>query len=681
VLSEDVIAAPEFATRPLQPPHQPPPPLFPHRPKRSPRRLIVYGVTALLAALLVWLVVTAPLSKSLEPIAAPAITLLSAEGKPIARRGAVTDMPVDVVELPEHVTDAFVSVEDRRFFRHLGIDPWGMARAAVRNASAGGVRQGGSTITQQLAKLAFLSSDRTAGRKIQEVFISLWLEAWLSKEEILSRYLSSVYFGDNVYGLRAASQHYFSRDPEDLSVAQAAMLAGVVQAPSRLAPTRHLSAARARAKIVVATMVDTEALSEAEARALKPAKLKVRRVEELPTGTYFADWVFPQARRVSEASYGEKTIDTTLEDDLQRLASSVIRRTALGGAQVALVAMRPDGRVVAMVGGKNYKQSSFNRATQARRQPGSTFKLFVYLAALREGMDLDSMVEDEPLTIAGWSPKNHDGNYRGLISLREAFARSSNVAAVRLSERIGRDKVIRAARDLGIQAPLTDDASIALGTSGVSLLEMTAAYAAVAGNRFPVRPTGLPAEEEGWFSALRGKFRQFSERSTRPKLLELLHAAVDDGTGRAAKLRIPTYGKTGTTQDYRDAFFIGFAGDLVTGVWVGKDDNTPLKGVTGGGLPARIWRDFMGQAVGGAARAPVIAPVPRVVVRPDPQEPGATLSVPIEGTGYDVGLEVGEDGVRISTQPTPDRAPPPVTIEPAGPPPLPREDEPVDEGE
>jgi penicillin-binding protein 1A len=210
---------------------------------------------------------------------------------------------------------------------------------------------------------------------------------------------------------------------------------------------------------------------------------------------------------------------------------------------------------------------------------------------------------------------------------------------------------------------------------------MTAAYAAVAGNRFPVRPTGLPPEEEGWFSSLRGKFRQFNERSSRPKLLELLNAAVEDGTGRAARLRVPTYGKTGTTQDHRDAIFIGFAGDLVTGVWVGKDDNTPLKGVTGGGLPARIWRDFMGQAVGGAARAPVVAPRPRVEVRPNPEDPGATIAVPIEGTGYDVGLEVRGDGVTITAQPAPDRGPPPVTLEPAGPPPPPREEELVDEGE
>jgi penicillin-binding protein 1A len=648
-------------------------------PKRKRRwRRIALAIVALFVALFLWLAITAPLSKSLQPVAAPSITLVSAEGDPIAQHGAIIHQPVIVSELPDHVPQAFVAIEDRRFYNHLGIDPWGIARAAWRNTLAGGVREGGSTITQQLAKVSFLSSDRTVARKGREVLIAFWLEGWLTKEEILSRYLSNVYFGDNVYGLRAAARHYFSRSPDDLTLAQATMLAGLVRAPSRLAPTINLKGARDRAKVVARAMARSEFITEAEARSMKPARLKVAPVRQLPTGTYFADWVMPRARDLAGAVYGEQEVQTTLETDLQRHAVRAISRAPLGGAQVALVAMRPNGEIVAMVGGKNYKNSPFNRATQARRQPGSTFKLFVYLAALRAGMDPEDVVEDEPLTIGDWSPKNSDGRYRGTINLRDAFTVSSNVAAVRLSERVGRDRVIRAARDLGIRSPLANEPSIALGTSGVTLLELTAAYAAVAGNRWPVEPHGLPPEEQSWFDSLMNRQRSFDEDATRAMLLDLLSSVVDHGTGRAAALSVPTFGKTGTTQDGRDAIFIGFAGDLVTGVWVGNDDNSPLKGVQGGGLPARIWRDFMSRAVSGAA--PRAAPAPPS--RPLPDDAAGELTIPIEGTGMEVGIELGNESVTFSTRPAPGdrpRAPVDVPVVTPGPPPKGEDPPPVDE--
>jgi len=630
---------------------------------------------ALLVAMFLWLAITAPLSKSLQPIAPPGITLLSAEGAPIARSGAISDQPVDVTKLPDHVWQAFLAVEDRRFYMHLGIDPWGILRAAVRNTMAGRVREGGSTITQQLAKLSFLSSDQTAARKIREAFIALWLETWLDKDEILSRYISNAYFGDNVYGLRAASRHYFSREPAKLTVSQAAMLAGVIQSPSRLAPTNNMKAARERAAVVKAAMVDAGYLSRREAARLKPVTLKRGASKKLPTGTYFADWVLSQARASAGAGYGEQTVKTTLDRDLQRLAVGAVSRAKLGKAQVALVAMRPDGRVVAMLGGKNYKDSSFNRATQARRQPGSTFKLFVYLAALRAGMDPDDRIEDRPLTIGDWSPRNNDGRYRGLITLREAFAISSNVAAVRLAERVGRERVIRAARDLGITSRLTSEPSLALGTSGLTLVELTAAYAAVAGNRYPIKARGLPEVEEGWFDRFWSNGRRFSGDDDE-MLRDLLWAAANKGTGRAAALRVDTFGKTGTTQDNRDAIFVGFAGDLVTAVWVGNDDNTPLKGIQGGGLPARIWRDFMSRAVRGAAAPP--RPARRQATQPkrDPTR----MSVPIEGTGFEVGVEFGQDGVSLSATPPPgegNERPEPIEIPIFTPPPPP----PAPEGE
>ena len=576
-----------------------------------------YIVSALFFLLIAWLAITAPLSKSLQPMVPPSITLMSADGEPIARRGAIMEEPVVLSELPDHVPGAFLAIEDRRFRSHLGLDPKGIARAMWNNLKAGGMREGGSTITQQLAKMSFLSNERTWGRKGQEALIAFWLEAWLTKDEILTRYLSNAYFGDNVYGLRAAARHYFNRDPEDLTIGQSAMLAGLMKAPSRLAPTDNLKGARERAKLVIGAMVETGVITLAEADKLKPVKLNLGPVKDLPTGTYFADWVLPEARARTGTGYGEQVVETTLDSKLQALANRVVRRAGLGGRQVALVAMRPDGRVVAMVGGKSYKESPFNRVTQAKRQPGSTFKLFVYLAALRAGMTPESEVEDRPLTIGDWSPRNSDGRYRGVITLREAFAQSSNVAAVRLQERVGRQAVIQAARDLGIDAPLTDQPSLALGTSGVTLLDMTAAYAAVAGNAWPLRAHGLPPEESGWFDRLWNGPKSFGNR-TWQMMLDLLWASANEGTGRAAALSIPTFGKTGTTQDSRDAIFIGFAKDLVVGVWIGNDDNSPLpRGTAGGGLPARIWRDFMGEALGAGRGAPAPAPVAEIEEAPE----------------------------------------------------------------
>ena len=340
-------------------------------------------------------------------------------------------------------------------------------------------------------------------------------------------------------------------------------------------------------------MADTGAISAARARSGRLAR-PVGRTSKVPTGTYFADWVAPSAQQAFDADFGEVKVATTLDANLQRLAVRAVNRAPIGEAQAALVAMRPDGRVVAMVGGKNYADSPFNRVTQARRQPGSAFKLFVYLAALRAGWTPDSMIEDEPITIDGWTPVNSDGVYRGQITLREAFARSSNAATVRLSEAVGRGNVIRAARDLGITTPLPDKPSLALGTAGVSLLELTSAYAAVASGRYPVVARGLPesSRPEGLAAFFRRDGALDRRRDWAP-MLDLLYAAANNGTGRRAALAVPTFGKTGTTQENRDALFIGFAGNLVVGVWVGRDDNRSLGKVSGGTVPAEIWRNFM----------------------------------------------------------------------------------------
>ncbi|GAA4644255.1 transglycosylase domain-containing protein [Pontixanthobacter gangjinensis] len=595
----------------------------------------VFASTLLLFFLMIgWLAVTAPLSKSLEPIAPPQLTLLAADGTPIARNGAITDLPVDLDTLPDHVTESFLAIEDRRFFSHWGIDPRGLARAVWARAT-GGPMQGGSTITQQLAKFTFLTSDQTFTRKGQEMLIAFWLEAWLTKDEILERYLSNAYFGDNVYGLRAASLHYFYRQPENLKPEQAAMLAGLVQAPSRFAPTKHYDRAAKRMQLVLNAMVAAGYLNEAEATAMPKPKIDSRAKSELPTGTYFADWALPEIRKQVGTGYSSQTFTTTLDSRLQDIARKVVSRAPLGEAQVALVAMRTNGEVVAMIGGKEYRDSPFNRATQAKRQPGSTFKLFVYLAALEAGMDPDDTIDNSEIVAGSYRPKNSGGSYSETITLEEGFARSSNVAAVRLFNKLGDKAVIEMARSFGITSPMPEgDPSLALGTSTVSLLELTAAYAGVAGNEFPVKPQAFKAEEAGWFDWL-WSTQDSLYNSEHEDMEQMLRLAINSGTGRAAMLSGPNFGKTGTSQNNRDALFVGYADDLVVGVWIGNDDNSPLDGVSGGGLPARIWRDFMRQAQG-------VSDLPKPKASSNPEGPVEPMDVPdLED------IPIGENGSRL----------------------------------
>jgi penicillin-binding protein 1A len=615
----------------------------------------------------------------LEPIAPPQITLLASDGTPIARSGAVVDKPVKAADLPDHVKQAFMAIEDRRFYTHWGIDPRSIARALWSNVTTGRT-QGGSTITQQLAKFTFLSPERSMTRKAREALIAFWLEAWLTKDEILERYLSNAYFGDNTYGLRAASLHYFYRQPENLTKAQAAMLAGLVQAPSRLAPTRNYELAAKRMELVVRAMVASGYLTQAEADQIRAPAVDVRARGSLPTGTYFADWALPEARKLSDVGYAWQTITTTLDARLQSIARRATAQARQGGAQVALVAMRPNGEVVAMIGGHDYNKSPFNRATQARRQPGSTFKLFVYLAALRAGWRPDDRISNAEFTEGDYRPKNASGSYSGDITLEEAFARSSNVAAVRLMEQVGDGAVIRTARDLGVTSPLAEnDPSLALGTSAMTLMELTAAYAGVAANAHPVIPRAFPSERLNWFERLIWGPDRFGSR-VHDDMERLLRAAVNRGTGRAARLSVANYGKTGTSQENRDALFIGYANDLVVGVWVGRDDNQPLRGINGGGLPAHIWRDFMNSAVGKSnvrqpkkdSDGPVspldsseLPPVPSLPTPPSVTMPNvsiengeAVISTEIQGNQVDLRLNSqGVSGVAINP-PAPKQPPP-----------------------
>ncbi|MDP2008867.1 MAG: transglycosylase domain-containing protein [Phenylobacterium sp.] len=566
------------------------PPLWMRRPWQ-----IGAGVAALLLIFMVWLVGSLPLGQALEPLENPTLVLVAADGRPIAKRGSYKEEPVEVAKLPKYVSGAFIAIEDRRFYSHMGVDPKAIARAMNANARAGGVAEGGSTITQQLAKNAFLSSQRTLRRKAQEAIIAVYLEARLSKDEILSRYLSSVYFGDGAFGLRAAARHYFNKTPEALSIGEAAMLAGLVKAPSRLAPTENLEGARERMRIVLGAMADTGLITKAQARSAARGVRPYGGRKPIPTGSYFADWVIPQAKAAMEASYGETVVKTTLDTNLQAQAEKILARAldrdgkALNAGQGALVAMRTDGRVVAMVGGRDYKVSQFNRA-DAARQPGSAFKLFVYLAALREGWTPTSPILDAPVEVSGWKPKNHEVKYAGrMVPLITAFAGSSNVAAVRLAKEVGRDDIVRTARDLGVTEPIPNDLTLALGTGPMSLVQLTAAYAAIDAGEAPVVPHGLASFRKPKTVRKLGKAELAGMR-------DLLRSATQRGTGIEAAMP-GAFGKTGTTQDYRDALFIGYVGDLVVGVWVGNDDNASMNGVVGGGLPAKIWKEFVSYAV------------------------------------------------------------------------------------
>ena len=612
---------------------------------RRKRWWLARGVAATLLLFFLtigWLAFTAPLGKSLEPIVPPQITLVAADGTPIARNGAITAEPVELEKLPDHVVESFLAIEDRRFFTHWGVDPRGIARAAWTGVG------GGSTITQQLAKFTFLTPEQTLTRKAREMLIAFWLETWLTKDEILERYLSNAYFGDNVYGLRAASLHYFYRKPENLKPEQAAMLAGLVQAPSRYAPTRHYDRAKKRMDLVKKSLVAAGYMTQAEVDAMPYPRVDSRTVNDLPTGTYFADWALPEARKLAEGGYSSQTITTTLDSRLQNIAKNVTARAPLGKAQVALVAMRPNGEVVAMIGGRDYAASPFNRVTQAKRQPGSTFKLFVWLAALQSGMQPGDLIDNTEITEGSYRPKNAGGRYSPSITLEDALVQSSNVAAIRLFNRLGDGAIIDTARAYGISAQMPKgDPSLALGTTSVSLMELTAAYAGVAANRFPVEPRAFAAEEEGWFDWLWSSQDSLSD-SRHEAIQQMLRAVVNRGTGRAAMLNVANFGKTGTSQGNRDALFVGYAGDLVVGVWIGNDDNTPLNGIYGGGLPARIWRDFMSQALGAKA-TPGRRPAANSDGPVQPMDVPDLEDIPLGEDGSTLSIRDGE-GVTVSTE-------------------------------
>ena len=569
------------------------------------------------------------------------IELTTADGHDLFRHGQLQLSPVSAKDMPSDVINAVLSIEDRHFYEHGSVDFPSMLRAFIQNREAGKIVAGGSTITQQLVKITFLSPERTYSRKIQEATISYWLEHHLSKDEILTAYLNNVYLGSGAVGFPAAARIYFGKKIGDVSLPEAAMLAGMINAPGQDDPFHNVDAAHKRAHVVLDAMVDNGKITAETAMMAKLQPATAVQTEISPPATgWFADWVYDKAAAVTPAYSGPVSLRTTIDLKLQQAAANVVNTTLakFGGekhaTQAALVAMRPDGAVLAMVGGRSYADSQYNRAVQAQRQPGSAFKLFDYYAAFRRGLGPQDKILDAPVDLHGWHPENYGHRNHGEVTLADAFANSLNDAAVRLAQQVGIRQVIAAARDLGLHARLQNNPSLALGTSEVTLLDLTSAYAAVRAGKAPVTPYGISGirTAEDYVAVDRANESQHSLGQYQAQLIGLLRGVVERGTGRAAALDRFAAGKTGTTQDYRDAWFIGFDDFLVVGVWVGNDDHSPMKGVTGGMLPAKIWKDFMQEAtlpsMAGTKPEPTATTVGQSQVQPRVSSNADTVDAP-----------------------------------------------------
>ncbi len=552
---------------------------------------------------------TLPLSGGLAAPATPAeIIFETADGKPFATRGVYKGRPVTYAELPKNLIEAVVAIEDRRFFENPGIDLWGIARAAVHDILTDSESQGASTITQQLVRLTFLSPQRTIRRKVQEAMLALWLETRLSKKEILARYLNAAYFGAGAYGIDAAARRYFGKSVRSLNLSEAAMLAGLIVAPSALAPTQNLAGAQRRADTVLRAMRSVGFINRREEAAAEahPAAPKVSPAtpQAKPDENYFVDTAENEVKGLLGTLPTDLTVRTTLDPRLQQAAESVVQRglaregRARHVGEAALVALSPSGAILAMVGGRNYDKSRFNRVTEARRPPGSLFKIFVYLTALEQGYTPQSVMVDQPVAIGNWHPRDYERRYLGPVTLETAFAQSINTVSVQLAQKVGIENVIKTARSLGVRSPLEPFPSLALGSEGVTLLEMTRAMAAIADDAKNLKSYTVRAIYAHHKTPL---YTHEAALLGRPswndsEMKELLRAVVSSGTARNAALSVPVAGKTGTTNDYRDAWFVGFTSNFVVGVWVGNDNDSPMRGVVGGDLPAKIWHDFVAKA-------------------------------------------------------------------------------------
>ena len=567
------------------------------------------------------------------------ITILDDRGRQIARRGLTQGAMVRAEDLPDYVPNAFIAIEDRRFRHHIGIDPIGLGRAALQNATKGHVVQGGSTLTQQLAKNLFLSPSRTFDRKIQEAMLALYLESRYSKNQLLTLYLNRVYFGAGVYGIEAAAQKFFGKHASELGLTEAAMIAGSVKAPARYNPIADTDASLARAQVVLRAMQDAGFIDDATRTMAQATRPRILRATGTPGAGWFADWIVARLNDTIGTSAEPVIVETSFDLETQTMAERAVAAglavdgEKLNAGQAALVAMTPDGAVRAMVGGREYAGSTFNRATDAVRQPGSAFKPFVYLTALEHGHTLDETVNDGPVDINGWKPQDFEGRFKGEMPLIQAFAESSNSVAAQLTAEVGPRNVAHTARRLGIASPLMEVSSLALGTSGVTPLELTGAYAAFANGGIAVQPFGIlkvrtPGGKILYARKPSGGDAVMSANDN-IQMTRLMTETVTTGTGKAARLEDrPTAGKTGTTQDFHDAWFVGFTADLVCGVWIGNDNNAPMVKATGGGLPARIFNQFMTPAEQNLPARPLIGST--LVANAEPPPDQVTADTPVE---------------------------------------------------
>lgn len=573
------------------------------------------GIACLAA--IIWVGAHLPPIQSLEvPPRPPSIQIAGVDGSVLVTRGD-SGVSANLKDLPPHVPNAFIAIEDRRFYSHHGVDPIGIARAVVANVLRRGVSQGGSTLTQQLAKNLFLTQERTLSRKVQELALALWLERKYSKAEILDLYLNRVYFGAGAYGIEAAAERYFAKPAKNLTVAEAAMLAGVVKSPSRLAPTRNPEGATRRAEVVVNAMKETNLIDMQRAKVAlaQPA----RAIKQVSTGStnYLANWIMDALNDIVGRVEEDIVVQTTIDPVLQQSAEAILldelakKGDKVAAGQGAMVSMSPDGSVRAMVGGRDYAASQFNRAVSARRQPGSAFKPFVYLTAIERGLTPETIREDKPISIKGWKPENYTHEYFGPVTLTQALAMSLNTVSVRLTQEFGPTAVARTAYRLGILSKLEANASLALGTSEVSLLELVSAYATFANSGMSVQPHVVEEVYSKQGKLLYKREALPPATVVEPRYVTMMNAMMQETLlmGTARKAELPGWqaaGKTGTTQDFRDAWFIGYTSYLVTGVWLGNDDNSPMKKTTGGGLPSEIWSRYMK----GAHRGVPVAALP-----------------------------------------------------------------------
>lgn len=572
----------------------------------------IWGTIAFVGLLGYYAAHLPPTSEWAVPQRPPNVKIVAADGSLLANRGDTGGESVRLEQLPPHLPEAVMAIEDRRFYYHFGIDPIGLARAIATNLYAGGLVQGGSTLTQQLAKNLFLEPERTFRRKMQEVVLSFWLEAKFSKEQILEMYLNRVYFGAGAYGVDAAARRYFGKSARKVTLAEAAILAGLLKAPSRYAPNRHPKRAEKRAHTVLIAMRDAGFITDREAKVAIATPTAVVSRHNSASENYVADWVMDQLPSFIGSLDEDIVVDTAIDVNLQHAAEESLRQTLSEDGkkyrvtQGAVVVLDASGAVKALVGGRDYGKSQFNRAIAAHRQPGSAFKPFVYLTALEQGMTPETIRVDEPVSIKGWRPKNYSKEYRGPVSLTRALSKSLNTVAARLAYEVGPKRVARTANRLGITSKLKANPSIALGTSEVTPLELTAAYVPFSNGGFGVVPhvikrirtasNKLLYERKG-----SGPGRVVSDADV-GMMNHMLRETVLSGTGRKASLGDrPAGGKTGTSQDFRDAWFIGYTSYFTAGVWLGNDDNSPTRRATGGNLPAKIWARTMQTANEGLA--------------------------------------------------------------------------------